>query len=315
MNWKKALAGTALVTGAYFAAGNYFYNLAMKRGDKFFLQDHPDLPMGTSGTDEEQEARQAKTKEWVETTPQKEVSITSFDGINLYGTVFEQPEKSYGWMILVHGYMANQKAMYAFAREFHEYGFNILTIDCRGSGKSEGDYTTMGWLDRLDVKQWCEEVVKWEPKSEIVLYGISMGGATVMMASGEELPKNVKCIVEDCGYTSVHDILAVHLKQIFHAPKFPLMNAADTMARIRGGYSIQDASAKDQLKKNTRPMLFIHGTEDRFVPYEMLEEVYNATDAPKEIFEVEGAAHGMAYETDPEAYVERVMRFILQSLI
>lgn len=315
MKAKHLLAAAGLSGAAYFGAGTYFYDLAMKRGDKFFLQNNPNLPMGTSGTAEEQADRQAKVSQWVETTPKKNMEMLSFDGLQLKGTAFLQEGGSHGWMIMVHGYMADQKAMYPFAREFYQFGFNILTIDCRGCGSSEGEYTTMGWYDRLDVKEWAEAIVRYDSDSEIVLFGISMGGATVMMTAGEELPENVKCIVEDCGYTSIHDILAFQLKQIFKLPEFPLMNAASTVANLRAGYRLKEASAVRQLAKNKRPIMFIHGDQDAFVPYEMLAEVYAATDAPKESLTVVGAAHGMAYESDPETYVTNVMNFIVKNIL
>lgn len=315
MKWRKLLAAATLTTGAYFTAGNYFYNLAMKRGDKFFLNNNPNLPGGTSGTTAEDEARKATIKTWAAQAKQEETAITSFDGLQLKGTIFLQEEESHQWMILVHGYMTNRKFMHDFAYDFYQYGFNLLLVDCRGSGKSEGDYTSMGWLDRLDVKQWVEAVVARDPDSEIALFGISMGGATVMMTSGEELPVNVRCIVEDCGYTSVEDIFAFQLKAIFHLPKFPLLNAADTVCQIRGGFSVKEASAVAQLAKNTRPMLFIHGEEDGFVPFSMLEEVYEATDAPKEKLVVPGAPHALAFEIAHQTYVDTVMKFVIKHML
>lgn len=315
MKWKKILAGAAITSGAYFAVGNYFYNLAMKRGDKFFLNDNPDLPGGTSGTNAEDEERKKKVNEWAEQTEKEETAITSFDGLNLLGTIFRQEEASHQWMIMVHGYMTERTFMYDFAYDIYQYGFNILAVDCRGSGESDGEYTSMGWLDRLDIKQWCEEITAQDLDCGIALFGISMGGATVMMASGEELPSNVKCIVEDCGYTAVDDILAFQLKQIFHLPKFPLINAADSVTRLRGGFSLFDASAVDQLKKNTRPILFIHGDADAFVPFEMLEEVYHATDAPKEKLIIPGAAHALSFEADRDTYLNTMMRFVVKHMM
>ncbi|MDH6365504.1 fermentation-respiration switch protein FrsA (DUF1100 family) [Enterococcus sp. PF1-24] len=314
MKWKKLLAGGALAAGSYFAVGNYFYNLSMKRGEKFFLNENPKLPGGTSGTESERQERKAEINHWAATAPQENWQITSFDDLQLVGTAYYQQEPSDLWMVLVHGYMTNRQAMNDFAYEFYQYGFNILTVDCRASGESAGEYTTMGWFDRLDVKQWCEELVAKEPNSEIVLLGISMGGATVMMASGEELPSNVKCIVEDCGYTSVWDIFAYQLKDLFHLPAFPVMNAAEQVTQMRSGFSIKGASAVNQLKKNTRPMLFIHGDADAFVPYEMLDQVYAATDAPKEKLVIPGAEHALAFEVDREIYMTTVLKFLMKYL-
>lgn len=315
VKWKKLAAGAALTAGAYVGIGNYFYNLAMKRGDKFFLQDNPSLPGGTSGTNAENAERKQKVKAWASHALKEQVNMTSFDGLKLSGTIFLQEEKSHQWMILVHGYMTDAQSMIDFAYDYYSYGFNLLVIDCRASGKSEGSYTSMGWFEHLDLAAWCWQLANRDPQSEIALFGISMGGATVMMASGEKLPGNVKCIIEDCGYTSVEDILAFQLKNIFHLPKFPFINACDQVAKVRGGWSIRKASAVDQLKKNKLPMLFIHGDQDDFVPFAMLDEVYQACNAPKEKLVIPGAAHALAFEVDGEKYLDTVMRFIVKHMM
>lgn len=147
---------------------------------------------------------------------------------------------------------------------------------------------------------------------EIVLYGVSMGAATVMMTSGEKLPDNVKAIIEDCGYSSVHDELAYQLDDMFSLPAFPLMQVTSLVTKVRAGYFFGEANAVEQLKKNQRPMLFIHGDEDTFVPFEMLDKVYRATKGPKEKYVVKGAEHAEAYKTDPEKYQQVVQQFLSQ---
>ncbi|MEC2597045.1 alpha/beta hydrolase, partial [Bacillus cereus] len=93
----------------------------------------------------------------------------------------------------------------------------------------------MGWHDRKDVLIWIQQILKKDPNAEIALFGVSMGGATVMMTSGEDLPSNVKVIIEDCGYSTVIDEFTYQLKDLFHLPKFPVMNAANTVTKLRAG--------------------------------------------------------------------------------
>lgn len=311
---KGLLAGATLAAG-YFAVGNYFYNVALKKEKKPFLENNPNLPAGTSGEDRAREARKQEREEWLKTVEQRPEKLMSFDGLQLIGTSFLQKSPTHEWAILVHGYLSNRYAMQEMAFQFYQYGFNVLTIDCRGSGESQGDYTTMGWLDRLDVRDWCNKLVSDDPKSTIVLYGISMGGATVMMTSGETLPENVKCIVEDCGYTSAYGIFSYQLKELFHLPSFPVMNAASTVTNLRSGFTLKEASSVEQLKKNHLPIFFIHGDADTFVPFSMLEEVVQATKGEKEVYVVAGAPHGGAYAHDPKIYMEKVMRFILRAFM
>jgi fermentation-respiration switch protein FrsA (DUF1100 family) len=182
--------------------------------------------------------------------------------------------------------------------------------DARGHGRSEGDYIGFGWDERKDYLQWIDRVIKNDPASEIVLHGVSMGGATVMMTSGEKLPENVKAFIEDCGYSSVNGELSYQLKEMFNLPAFPLIPVTSLVTKVRAGYFFGEADAIKQLHKNTRPMLFIHGDKDDFVPYAMLDEVYNATKGPKEKYVVQGAKHAEALSKDPAMYQKKVTDFL-----
>jgi fermentation-respiration switch protein FrsA (DUF1100 family) len=137
-----------------------------------------------------------------------------------------------------------------------------------------------------------------------------MGGATVMMTSGEKLPDNVKAFIEDCGYSSVNGELSYQLKQMFNLPAFPLIPVTSVVTKVRAGYFFGEADTIKQLNKNKRPMLFIHGDKDDFVPYSMLDEVYNATNGPKEKYIVHDAKHAKALSSDPAMYQKKVTAFL-----
>ena len=169
----------------------------------------------------------------------------------------------------------------------------------------------MGWHERRDIVKWAASIVQEDAQAEILLFGLSMGAATVMMTSGEaDLPSNVKCIVEDCGYTSVYDEFAGQLKELYGLPPVPILNAFDVVCRIRAGYSVYEASAVEQVKKSHTPTLFIHGSADTFVPFWMLGEVYDAAACEKEKLVVPGAAHAESAETDPALYWDTVDAFV-----
>ena len=150
---------------------------------------------------------------------------------------------------------------------------------------------------------------------QIALHGLSMGAATVMMVSGETLPSQVKAIIEDCGYTSASDQLAYQLKRMYNLPVFPLLPATSVVTQIKAGYSLYEASALKQIEKNTRPILFIHGDEDRFVPTGMVWELYEACTSEKELYLVKGAGHGHAYGTDRDTYIQKVGDFLARFLL
>ena len=206
--------------------------------------------------------------------------------------------------------MGQATDMPQYAKIYHDLGYNVLMPDARGHGKSEGDYIGFGWDERKDYLQWINRIIKKDPQSEIVLHGVSMGAATVMMTSGEKLPDNVKAFVEDCGYSSVKGELGYQLKEMFNLPAFPLIPVTSLVTKVRAGYFFGEADTIKQLKKNTRPMLFIHGDKDDFVPYFMLDEVYKATKGPKEQYVVHGAKHAEALSSNPSMYQKKVTEFI-----
>lgn len=300
--------------GLYFLIGNYFYNFALNpKKIKSFLQNNPQLtlPEHMQYTKEENKTKDNKFREKVEP---KRITVQSFDQLRLVGYLYKNSPSSHKWAIVLHGYCGNHSEMIRYVRNFYEQGFHVIAPDLRGHGESEGNYIGMGWHDRKDVLTWINQIITQDPKANIVLFGLSMGGATVMMASGEELPKQVKAIVEDCGYSSVEDIFTYQLSVMFKLPKFPIIHAANTITRLRAGYSFKEASSEKQLEKNTTPILFIHGDKDTFVPFSMVDKVYNATRSEKEKLVIPGAGHAHAEQTNPDLYWKTVWDFVKRYL-
>lgn len=302
------------------AAGNVFYNLALNPDQDrsvVFGAEHNSYRSEESsgGTKEEvadvQEAQAEDVNlagDWFEAAETKAYDLESYDGLKLHATaVTGNSEK---WVVLCHGYGGWGTQMVYSAYEFSQRGYNVLMPDARGHGESEGDYIGMGWDERKDITGWINYILELEPDAEIALYGVSMGGATVMMTSGEDLPDNVKVIVEDCGYSSVWGEFSYQLKMLFKLPTFPVMNFSSLVTKVRSGWWLEEGSAVKQLAKNKTPMMFIHGDADTFVPFEMLETVYEAANVPKKKLIVEGAGHGGAAGVMGDAYWDAVFEFV-----
>ncbi len=250
------------------------------------------------------------TKEWYDSLDRKKEGIKSDDGLNLVAESVVTDEDSHKWAILIHGYTGRHDHMWNYGRFYSEQGFNLLLPDMRGHGESDGDYITMGWLDKGDVVKWINLIVERDSQAEIILHGVSMGGGTVMMTSGEDLPSNVKAIVEDCGYTSVWDIFSDEMKALFNLPDFPLLHTASVICKIRAGYNFREASSLDQLAKAKVPILFLHGGEDNFVHTDMVYKNYEACPTKKDMMIIPNAGHGEAYYYDPEGYTGKIFEFL-----
>ncbi|MTD38959.1 alpha/beta fold hydrolase [Erwinia sp. CPCC 100877] len=300
---KIVVALVILLVVGLTGAGLYFYNYAVVPSEKDFLSKKTPGTDETANNSEEAWFKNEKNRSYWE--------ITAADGLKLKAIYLPADKKTDKNVIMAHGYMGNAEIMASYAKMYHDLDYNVLVPDARGHGKSEGDYIGFGWPERKDYLQWIDEMLaKNGQKAQITLYGISMGGATVMMTSGEKLPKNVKAIVEDCGYATVNEELAGQLQELFNLPAFPLVPVTSLITKIRAGYFFGEASSVAQLKKNKTPILFIHGQADKFVPFAMLDEVYAATDAPKEKFVVAKAEHAKAYSVNPQAYKDKVAAFL-----
>jgi fermentation-respiration switch protein FrsA (DUF1100 family) len=255
---------------------------------------------------------------WIDTQPYEVVRIVSHDGLNLEGLFLPGPAPLSGpvhTVILAHGYTGDARQLSGFARLFYEqYGFTVLLPHARGHGASEGAYIGFGWPDRLDNLRWMDWVIERtsSPRTpaRIILFGVSMGAASVLMTGGEDPPPELEAIIEDCGYTSVDEQLRHILRRNYHIRGELLLRIASGLAKKWAAYSFEEASALNQVKKIRVPTLFIHGEADDFVPYEMVYPLYEACTAPKERYTVTGAGHGQAYDTDPGEYRRRLDEFL-----
>lgn len=254
-------------------------------------------------------------------------------GERLHALYIAAAEPTRKTAVIVHGYTDNSIRIlnigYLYSRQLK---YNVLLPDLHGHGTSDGNEIQMGWLDRLDVLQWTEtadelfgrnnqtvitgdSTYTHSSGTEMVVHGMSMGAATTMMISGEvehgvyQQPF-IKCFVEDCGYTSVWDEFRSELKEQYNLPAFPLLHTASWLCQQEYEWDFREASALNQVKKCSLPMLFIHGDADTYVPTWMVYTLYEAKPEPKELWIVPGAKHAMSYKDYPQEYTERVKNFV-----
>ena len=263
----------------------------------------------------------AEAASWFESS-RTSVSHVAADGTELLGWELAGTESGtyadgHTWAVVCHGYIGKPADMAKYAYHFSQLGMNVLMPAARAHERNvDTGLIQMGWADAHDLLGWIDDIVARDPEARIMLFGVSMGGAEVMMASGlDGLSDHVRLIVEDCGYTSVWDEFSLQLDNVFGLPSFPILNAAELVCQLRAGYSFGGASAVESLRHASVPMLFIHGDADTFVPFSMLDECYDAcASAVKEELVVEGAGHGLSASTDPDLYWSTVDAFLAKNL-
>ena len=250
-------------------------------------------------------------KEWVKRQPHKDVFIESEDHLLLHATYFPGSCSDRA-VICFHSYASEGLTDFSsLARFYLEMGYRLLVVDERAHGRSEGIYFGFGCLDRRDAVLWIREMIRRMGQDcRLVLHGISMGGATALMAAGLDLPPQVKAVTSDCAFTSAWEVFSSVLHKQYHMPAFPIMQISDRMAREKAGYGLAECNAVEEVRKAKVPILFIHGDADTFVPSRMCHELYDACASGKSILIIEGAAHAEAYHKDTEAYEGALKKFL-----
>lgn len=251
------------------------------------------------------EPHREKMVEWIKETrslPHDAVAITSFDGLTLRGNYYEYAPGA-PVELMMPGYRgdAERDLCGGIQRCFH-LKRNVLLVDQRACGKSDGSVITFGVREHRDCLAWVDYLIqRFGTDVKIILTGISMGAATVMIAGGTELPSSVVGIIADCGYTSTKEIIQKVIGDLHLPPKlaYPFVKLG---ARLYGGFDLEEVSPIEAMKKCRVPVFFIHGEGDDFVPCSMSIANSNACSAPHKLFTVPGAGHGLAYMLDPEGY-------------
>lgn len=292
---KKILVVVIILICAGYAVGNYFVDFALKRGE-----DLSPPKACANIADPNLKAPPApnfQSEDW---------TLESFDGLTLRAKRFYPAENSNRWAILVHGYGRDGTFAYDYAEEYLKRGWNVLIPDLRATGRSDGQFITMGALESRDVVLWAEKLPE---DVKLVIHGVSMGGATTLLTAAQNSKKLV-AIVEDCGYTSAYEMFTAQVEEIFGFPEYPIMPCANIVCKLKTGVKISDAAPIAVVDKIKVPVLFIHGDADKLIPIEMMNRLYDACAAQKEKFIVEGAGHADSKSTNPAAYFEKIFTFL-----
>lgn len=250
-----------------------------------------------------------KVQEWSRERGIKEVEITSFDGLNLKADYIEVPDAN-RTVILFHGWRGCWMKDFAdISKWLYAQKSNLLLVNQRAHGKSEGKYIGFGVLERKDCLSWIHYADQLSDKKlPIYLLGISMGASTVLMSTGEKLPETVKGVIADCGFTTPYDMVFRAGKKMLHIGQ-TTMDRVNQLCKKKANYDFSECSTLETVAECQIPILFVHGKDDRFVPCEMTIENYERCNGRKRLLLIDHADHEEAFKTDKEKYVRNIVDF------
>lgn len=240
----------------------------------------------------------------------KEIFTFTDNSVCLYALYYENEIKSNKYVIICHGFTGDPNTDNVLALRYYNMGYNLIMPYSRAHGKSEHNYCTMGWFERFDLIDWVKYIAEKNPEASIVLHGVSMGASTVMNATGEELPGNVKCAIADCGFTNVWDQMSNMIKLNTKLPVNAVMKLINTVAKSKLGFDFKEASPLNQVKNSSTPTLFIHGDKDDFVPFDMHGMLYTNASCEKDFLVVPDVGHAISLYVKPDLYWSKVTEFI-----
>ena len=237
--------------------------------------------------------------------------INSFDGLKLHATYYEC-QKGAPLEILFHGYRGNAlRDLSNGIERCFKLNHNALIVDQRTSGESEGNVITFGINEHKDCLKWIDFAINhFGEDIKIIITGVSMGAATVVMASGYDLPSNVIGVLADCGYDSPKNIITKVIKQI-HLPVFIFYPIIKLSAKLFGKFDLEEVSSLEAIKRSKLPIIFFHGDTDTLVPCSMSENLYNNYSNEKRLVIIQNAGHGLSYLVDADKYLNALREFFI----
>ncbi len=236
------------------------------------------------------------------------------DGLKLHALSLVN-DLSHSYVIMCHPATCSAVDMAEYAYHFYDLGFNVLMPDARGCGESEGENITFGVNDVKDIPLWIDKITSLDPDAVIFLYGIGMGGSTVTMAAGDELPANVKGVIEDSGYNDLEAVFKHNIKNLYNKSSFPALKIAELYVKSAKGFDFDIPPVEDSIAKIKVPVLFIHGGDDKIVPVDQCNDMADRCKVKgSDDLHITGAAHCRPMHTDSEKYWRYVDEFVLENM-
>lgn len=302
-------AVTALAGATAYGVTKMLVNTALDRDPPKLMQNSNNLISG-SPADPEFDAFVAQKDKELREMPHEDVEITAADGIKLKGHWYHK-EGDKRVILAMHGWRSSwTKDFGAIADFFFANDCSVLFAEQRGQNDSGGEMMGFGLVERFDCFSWASYLAeKTDGELPIYLAGVSMGAATVLMTAGFDLPNEVHGIIADCGFTSPYEIWKHISTKNLHIPFRLKGHLANALCKKKISMAADDYSTVEALKNASVPVLFIHGTADKFVPVQMTFDNYAACASEKRLLLVPDAGHAMSYLVDKQSYENAVTSF------
>jgi fermentation-respiration switch protein FrsA (DUF1100 family) len=247
-----------------------------------------------------------QTLQWAKRTQHKEISITSHDGLKLYGRYFDHSINSPN-IILIHGYRSVSNRMLDLAKfYFEDLNMNVLLIDLRGHGLSDGNSVGMGYLDSIDLISWVN-YLNGKSGRDIAIHGLSMGAVTALNATNKNMD-NVKVIIADSGFSSFKDMMNFYFKKNYKLPAFLFYGALNMLTILLLKTNLDEINPIKKIESSLYPVLFIHGGADHRVPVSFSKNMFNVCASKKDMLIIEGADHTFAYVCEFDLYRRKIVQ-------
>ena len=293
------------------AAGGYTFFTACRRKKELPWND----PEGLKNTPYEKHISLINySSKWLKQHNPQDIYIHSADGLSLHA-LWIPAENPRGTILLAHGYRSTMLVDFGMVFDvYHKLGLNLLIPEQRCHGQSEGKYITFGVKESDDMVQWIHFHNQNLCDCPMVVSGLSMGASTVMYMLDRELPVNVKAAICDCGFTSPADIIGKIFRETIHIPSGLFIRTADIFSRLFAGFSLYEKDSRKALRKNSLPILLVHGLADDFVPCQMTREAFAVCSCEKYLILAPDAGHGYSFMYTKEKYYSLICKLLDENL-
>lgn len=299
---KKNFLFTFIILFTYLAIGNYFYNIAINSNTNKSNITKQDK-------DEKFDLELEDNIKWFKNNHIEIESVSVSKKSKLYGYIFENINKD-KWVIVVHGYNSSALEQATHIKEFYNMGYSVFAPDLLSFGKSEGNFTSMGKFESEDLVNWINILESKYNNVSFILFGRSMGAATVLNSIDKLSSKKILALISDSAYIKLEDIYKYQLKKLYNLPFYPLKPSFKLITYLRAGFNIDDVDATYSLKNTKIPALFLHGENDTFVKMDNSLKAYNLVNSKKEIKIFKNSKHVQSHFIYKDEYWNTIKNFL-----